>query len=114
MPATVFVTRVNRGGLPCIRNINATLTDERLTITFPPYANVPDQFQGLFLVKLDNIPPTPTGADPVPVYLATEGYLGSEKQLFVPQSDPVPSNDVKDGVYLCFYDSTTGKLRVMM
>lgn len=110
----VIVKRVNGLGIPCIRNINATLTDERLTITFAPHANVSDDFQGLFLVKLDNIPPTPAGADPVPVYLSTEGYLGSEKQLFVPQSDPVPSNEVADGVYLCFYDSTTGKVRVMM
>lgn len=109
-----IVTRVNRMGIPCIRNINATLTDERLTITFAPHQNVSDNFQGLFLVKLDNIPPTPTGADPVPVYLFTEGYLGSEKQLYTPQTEPVPSNEVVDGVYLCFYDSTTNRLRVMM
>ena len=110
----VLVTRVNRGGVPCIKNINASLTDERLTITFAPHANVSDYFQGLFLVKLDNIPPTPTGADPVPVYLFTEGYLGSEKQLFTPQGTPVTSAETVDGVYLCFYDSTTGRVRVMM
>lgn len=112
--ANPIVTRVNSRGIPCIRNINATLDDTRMTITFAPHANVSDYFQGLFLVKLDNIPPTPTGADPVPVYLFTEGYLGSEKQLFTPQSEPVPSNEVEDGVYLCFYDSTTNKVRVMM
>lgn len=110
----VLVTRVNRGGIPCIRNINATLTDERLTIAFAPHANVSDNFQGLFLVKLDNIPSAGEEADPVPVYLFTEGYLGSEKQLFTPQSEAVPSNEVVDGVYLCFYDATTGKVRVMM
>lgn len=110
----VLVTRVNRLGIPAIRNINASLTDERLTITFAPHANVSDYFQGLFLVKLDNIPPVPTGADPVPVYLFTEGYLGSEKQLFTPQGTPVTSTETVDGVYLCFYDSTTGKVRVMM
>lgn len=110
----VMVTRVNTRGVPCIRNINASLTDERLTITFAPHANVSDFFQGLFLVKLDNIPPTPTGTDPVPVYLVTETYLGSEKQLFTPQGTPVTSTETVDGVYLCFYDSTTGKVRVMM
>lgn len=110
----VLVTRVNTRGVPCIRNINASLTDERLTITFAPHANVSDYFQGLFLVKLDNIPPVPTGADPVPVYLSTETYLGSEKQLFTPQGEAVRSTETVDGVYLCFYDSTTGKVRVMM
>lgn len=110
----VLVTRVNTRGVPCIRNISASLTDERLSITFAPHANVSDYFQGLFLVKLDNIPPVPTGADPVPVYLATETYLGSEKQLFTPQGEPVKSTETVDGVYLCFYDSTTGKVRVMM
>ncbi len=110
----VLVTRVNTRGVPCIRNINASLTDERLTITFAPHANVSDFFQGLFLVKLDNIPPVPVGADPVPVYLFTEGYLGSEKQLFTPQGTPVTSAETVDGVYLCFYDSTTSKVRVMM
>lgn len=111
---TRFVVRVNRGGIPCIHNVSAAYSADRLTITFQPYANVSDEFQGLFLAKLDNLPEPPTGADPVPVYLFTEGYLGSEKQLFTPQTDPVPSNVVKEGVYLCFYDSTTGKVRVMM
>ena len=110
----VLVTRVNTRGIPCIRNISASLTDERLSITFAPHANVSDYFQGLFLVKLDNIPSVPTGADPVPVYLATETFLGSEKQLFTPQGEAVKSTETVDGVYLCFYDSTTGKVRVMM
>lgn len=110
----VYVTRVNRLGVPCIRNINATLTDERLTITFAPHANVSDAFQGLFLVNLVNIPAAGAGADLVDVYLTTEGYLGSEKQLFTPQGTAVGSNEVVDGVYLCFYDDATGKVRVMM
>lgn len=110
----VLVTRVNRLGIPALRNINASLTDERLTITFAPYANVPNNFQGLFLVKLDNVPLKPAGADPVPVYLLIDGYLGSEKQLFTPQGTPVTSAETVDGVYLCFYDATTGLVRVMM
>ena len=110
----VLVTRVNRLGIPALRNINASLTDERLTITFAPYANMPNNFRGLFLVKLDNVPPAPTGANPVPVYLYIDGYLGSEKQLFTPQGTPVTSAETVDGVYLCFYDDTTGLVRVMM
>lgn len=110
----VLVTRVNRLGIPALRNINASLADERLTITFAPYANMPNNFQGLFLVKLDNVPPTPTGTDPVPVYLYIDGYLGSEKQLFTPQGTPVTNAETVDGVYLCFYDATTGLVRVMM
>ena len=110
----VLVTRVNRLGIPALRSINASLTDDRLTITFAPHANLPNNFQGLFLVKLDNVPPAPTGADPVPVYLFIDGYLGSEKQLFTPQGIPVTSAETVDGVYLCFYDATTGLVRVMM
>ena len=110
----VLVTRVNRLGIPALRNINASLTDERLTITFAQHANMPNNFQGLFLVKLDNVPRTPTGTDPVPVYLYVDGYLGSEKQLFTPQGTPVTSAETVDGVYLCFYDATTGLVRVMM
>lgn len=110
----VLVTRVNRLGIPALRSINASLTDDRLTITFAPHANMPNNFQGLFLVKLDNVPPAPTGADPVPVYLLIDGYLGSEKQLFTPQGTPVTSAETVDGVYLCFYDATTGLVRVMM
>lgn len=108
----VNVTRVNARGVPCIRNINATLTDDRLTLTFAPHANVSDNFQGLFLVNLTNIPATEE--EDIVVYLNTEGYLGSEKQLFTPQGVAVPAAEVMDGVYLCFYDSTTGKVRVMM
>ena len=110
----VLVTRVNRWGIPALRSINASLADDRLTITFAPHANMPNNFQGLFLVKLDNVPPAPTGANPVPVYLYIDGYLGSEKQLFTPQGTPVTSAETVDGVYLCFYDATTGLVRVMM
>lgn len=110
----VLVTRVNRLGIPALRSINASLADDRLTISFAPHANMPNNFQGLFLVKLDNVPPAPTGADPVPVYLYIDGYLGSEKQLFTPQGTPVTSAETVDGVYLCFYDATTGLVRVMM
>lgn len=110
----VLVTRVNRLGIPALRSINVSLADDRLTITFAPHANMPNNFQGLFLVKLDNVPPAPTGADPVPVYLYIDGYLGSEKQLFTPQGTPVTSAETVDGVYLCFYDATTGLVRVMM
>lgn len=109
----VLVTRVNRLGIPTIRNIGATLTDERLTIAFANHANVSNAFQGLFLIKLDNIPDT-SATEEIPVIFSTEGYLGSEKQLFTPQTVPVYANEVVDGVYLCFYDDTTGKLRVMM
>lgn len=108
----VIVKRVNRLGIPCIRNISATLSADRLTITFAAHANVRDDFQGLFLVNLTSIPATEE--EDLPVYLSTEGYLGSEKQLFTPQGVAVPADEVVDGVYLCFYDSTTGKVRVMM
>lgn len=107
-----IVTRVNSRGIPCIRNINATVDATRLTLTFAPHANVSDYFQGLFLVYLTNLPTTE--ATDLPVYLSTEGYLGSEKQLFTPQSAPVTNQEVAEGVYLCFYDSTSGKVRVMM
>ena len=109
----VLVTRVNRLGIPCIKAINASLSDERLTITFANHANVSNAFQGLFLIKLDNIPDT-SETEEIPVILSTEGYLGSEKQLFTPQTTPVFANEVVDGVYLCFYDDTTGRVRVMM
>lgn len=107
-----FVKRVNRLGVPAIRNINAILSDDRLTITFANHPNVSDFFQGFFVVYITNIPASPE--TPVPVYLNTEGLLGSDKQLFDSHSVPVPSNEVSEGVYLCFYDSTSGKVRAML
>lgn len=107
-----IVTRVNKGGIPCIKTISASASDTRLTLTFASHQNVSDAFQGLFLVNITGLP---TGvAEDLPVYLQTEGYLGSEKQLFTPQSVGVKSQEVAVGVYLCFYDSTTGLVRVMM
>ena len=107
-----IVKRVNTRGIPCIRNINATIDATRLTLTFASHQNVSDFFQGLFLVYVSNLPATEE--TDLPVYLSTEGYLGSEKQLFTPQGEAVPNQEVSEGVYLCFYDSTTGKVRVMM
>ena len=110
----VIVTRVNRLGIPAIKSINVSLSDTRLTVTFANHANVSDAFQGLFLINITNVPADAAETENLPVYFATEGYLGSEKQLFTPQSVPVTADEVADGVYLCFYDSTTGKVRVMM
>ena len=107
-----LVKRVNTRGIPCIRNISSNLDTTRLTLTFANHPNVSDYFQGLFLVNLVSLPDTTESE--LPVYLATEGYLGSEKQLFTPQGVAVPAGEVVDGVYLCFYDSTTDKVRVMM
>lgn len=106
------VTRVNRLGIPAIKTISASASDTRLTLTFASHQNVSDFFQGLFLVYITSLPAEV--ADDLPVYLQTEGYLGSEKQLFTPQSVGVKSQEVAVGVYLCFYDSTTGLVRVMM
>ena len=108
----VIVSRVNARGIPCLKTTNATAHATRLTLTVAPYQNLSDFFQGLFLVYVTSIPAGV--ADDLPVYLSTEGYLGSEKQLFTPQSTAVTSQEVVEGVYLCFYDSTTGKVRVMM
>lgn len=106
------VTRVNRLGIPCIKTIGATLSDTRLTLRFASHPNVSDFFQGLFLVYITSLPTLPE--TPVDIYLATEGYLGSDKQLFTPQTVAVQTNVVAEGVYLCFYDSTTDRVRVMM
>ena len=110
--ANVPVTRVNTRGIPCIKTTNTSADATRLTLTFASHPNVSDNFQGLFLVYVTSLPDGV--AEDLPVYLSTEGYLGSEKQLFTPQSAPVSSQEVAAGVYLCFYDSTTGKVRVMM
>lgn len=99
-------------GIPAIRNIGSTLDSTRLTITFASHPNVSDNFQGFFVAYVSNLPAAPETA--VPVYLFTEGMLGSEKQLFTPQGVAVTTAEVVEGVYLCFYDSTTGKVRVMM
>lgn len=110
--ANVIVNRVNRLGIPAIRNIGATLGTDRLTIRFANHANVSDFFQGFFVAYVSNLPAAPATA--VNVYLETEGLLGSDKQLFTPQGVAVTTAEVVEGVYLCFYDSTTGKVRVMM
>lgn len=110
--ANVLVKRVNRFGIPAIRNVGATLSDTRLTITFASHPNVSDAFQGFFVAYISNLPAAPD--DAVPVFLATEGYLGSDKQLYTSQSEVVTTDVVAEGVYLCFYDSTSDKLRVML
>ena len=111
MANNVIVTRVNRMGIPAIKSINAAIADGKLKITFASHANVSDAFQGLFLVYVPSLPPKPTPA--VPIYLTTDGY-SVEKQLFTPQGVAVTTDEIAVGVYLCFYDSTTGLVRVMM
>lgn len=107
-----LVKRVNTLGIPAIRSVGTSLDTTKLTITLANHANVSDFFQGFFVVYVTNLPALPTPA--VPIYVATEGLLGSEKQLFTPQGAEVTTAVIAEGVYLCFYDSTSGKVRVMM
>lgn len=107
-----LVKRVNTLGIPAIRSVSATLDSTRLTIRLANHPNVSDFFQGFFVVYVTNLPASPTPA--VPIYVGTEGMFGSEKQLFTPQGAEVTTAVIAEGVYLCFYDSTSGKLRVMM
>lgn len=107
-----IVTRVNGRGIPAIKTIKYELSSTKLTLTFANHLNVSDSFQGLFLVYVTGLPaekPSPA----VPIFLTTEGY-GVEKQLFTPQGAQVTTDEIAVGVYLCFYDSTTGLVRVMM
>lgn len=110
--ANVPVKRVNRLGIPAIRNIAATLGTDRLTLTFASHPNVSDFFQGFFVAYITGLPTAPQ--TPVNIYLETEGIPGSAKQLFTAKSAPVTTAEITEGVYLGFYDSTSGKVRVMM
>lgn len=112
--ANVIVNRVNQNGLPCIKSTGVNLSDTRLTISFANHVNVSNYFQGLFLIYVTDVPAEAAEADDIPVYVATDGYVGSEKQLYTPQTTAVMADEVKAGVYLCFYDSTTDRVRVMM
>jgi len=112
--ANVIVNRVNQNGIPTIKSTGVNLSDTRLTVSFANHVNVSDYFQGLFLVYLTDVPAAAAETEEIPVYFVTNGYQGSEKQLFTPQSTEVYANEVAVGVYLCFFDSTTGKVRVMM
>ena len=107
-----FVKRVNRLGIPATKNVGATLSTDRLTITFDNHPNVSDFFQGFFVVYISNLPAAPE--TPVAVYLNTSGLLGSDKQLYTSKSVAVNTGEVANGVYLCFYDSTTDMVRVML
>lgn len=109
-----IVKRVNSRGIPCIKSVKTELTTTRLTFTFASHVNVSDAFQGLFLVYITNVPPEAATTTDLPIFFATEGYPGSEKQLFTPHSKIVKASEVAVGVYLCFYDSSTDRLRVMM
>lgn len=107
-----LVKRVNTLGIPAIISVGTSLDTTKLTIKLKNHDNVSDYFQGFFVVYVNSLPTLPTPA--VPVYVATDGLLGSEKQLFTPQGTEVTTAEIAEGVYLCFYDSTSGKLRVMM
>lgn len=110
--ANVPVKKVNRLGIPTIANIGANLATDRLTVTFNNHPNVSDFFQGEFDVLLQNLPEAPETA--VPIYFNTDGLLGSEKQVFDCKGTAVTTANLSNGVWKCFYDSTTGLVRVLL
>ncbi len=106
------IKRVNRLGVPTIANIGSSLTTARETITFNNHPNLSDNFQGHFTAYISNLPTAPTTA--VPVYFNTDGVLGSDKQVFDCKGTAVTTSNLTNGVWPCFYDNTTGKVRVML
>lgn len=109
--ANVIVKRVNTRGIPAIESISVNLDTTKETFVFNNHVNVSDYFQGFFVVKISGTPTAPGTA--VPVYFKTEGVLDSDIQLFDVIGNEVTTAIFKDGVYLCFYDRSTNKLRLM-
>jgi hypothetical protein len=111
--ATISILKnVNRGGVPCMETVGATLSTSALTYTFNPHPFVGNFFQGLFAVKVSGTPTAPTTA--VPVNFTTEGVGGSTVVLYdAAGKELTTATWPGDGVYLFWYDRTTNITRLM-
>ena len=102
----------NTRGIPCLDSISAVVSTTALTINFAEHPYFRDNFQGLFLIRI-NQPITPPETA-VPVVFVTNNIASTAINLTDLNGTNVTTATLnKTGIYLCFYDRPTSTLQLI-
>lgn len=103
---------VNQKGWPTIENNGVTLTTTAETFSFAahPYVGLP--FQGGLFIKISGTQTAPSTA--VPINFTTTGVANSTVAVYNSQGTVLTTATFPgDGIYIGFWDTDTGLLRLL-
>lgn len=110
--ASTFLKFTNQTGFPCIESTGVNLTDAAETFTFNSHPFLRRQFQGGFWIKITDTPTAPATA--VPIQFTTSGVANSTVTVYSATGTALTTATFPgNGIYLGFYDSDTGIVRLI-
>lgn len=110
--ASTILTFTNGRGFPAIENEGVSLTETAETFTFNSHPFLRSQFQGGFWVKITDTPTAPATA--VPIQFTTSGVANSTVAVYSATGTALTTATFPgNGIYLAFYDSDTGIVRLI-
>ena len=102
---------VNRGGIPTISSVSATVTTTAVQFDFNNHPNIGSPFRGLLIVRLNQaIPSGTTGTLPI---VFTSGGESPKNLTGFNGADVTVSQIPGTGIFLCWYESSTGTLQLL-
>jgi len=110
--ANTILKYVNSRGIPCIESQSVALTTEAETFSFNSHPFVNGRFQGQIFIKISDTNTAPATA--VPIRFTTIGVSNSTIPVYNSQGEAITTATFAgDGIYIGFYDSDTGILRLL-
>jgi hypothetical protein len=110
--ANTILKYVNQRGIPCIESQSVSLTTSAETFTFNAHPYVRYPFQGQLFIRITGTNTAPETA--VPIQFTTSGVSDSTVPVYNAQGTALTTATFPgDGIYIGFYDSTTGLLRLL-
>lgn len=102
----------NPRGIPCLDSVSVVLSTTALTINFAEHPYFRDNFQGLFLIRINQTYTAPATA--VPVVFVTNNMASTAINLTDLDGANLTTEQFdKTGIYLCFYDRPTNVLQLI-
>jgi len=103
---------VNQRGWPTIETTGATLTATAETFSFAAHPYVGAPFQGGLYIKITGTPTAPSTT--VPIQFTTAGVANSTVAVYNAQGVALTTATFPgDGIYIGFWDTDTGLLRLL-
>lgn len=103
---------VNRNGIPAISSNSVNVTATAVQFDFTNHPNIGAPFRGLLIVRLNQAVPS-TAATTLPIVFTSGGGNNPISLKGFKGTNVTVANLSGTGIYLCWYESSTGTLQLL-